>query len=174
MLRVKAGDLDQMTVLYERYNRMLFGFFFKTTLDTQVSEDLVQVVFVKMIKYREQYRAEEGAFLPWMFRIAHNAHIDSYHSFNRHRSDMDLAKADPPAESNPEQDLLRKEKFGLIKEALGRLTEEQREVLIMSRYQDLPYREIARILKCREGTVKARVFRAVEKLRLVCRQLEGR
>jgi RNA polymerase sigma-70 factor (ECF subfamily) len=87
---------------------------------------------------------------------------------------MDLAKADPPAESNPEQDLLRKEKFGLIKEALGRLTEEQREVLIMSRYQDLPYREIARILKCREGTVKARVFRAVEKLRLVCRQLEGR
>jgi len=57
MARVKDGDLDPLAVLYERYNRMLFAFFFKTTLDAQASEDLVHPVFVKIIKYREGYRA---------------------------------------------------------------------------------------------------------------------
>jgi RNA polymerase sigma-70 factor (ECF subfamily) len=63
MIRVKHGDLDKLAVLYERYNRALFGFFFKVTLNSQASEDLVQTVFFKIIKYRDQYRAEEGSFV---------------------------------------------------------------------------------------------------------------
>jgi RNA polymerase sigma factor (sigma-70 family) len=174
MVQVKAGDLDQLNVLYERYNRMLFGFFYKTTLDAQVSEDLVHIVFIKIIKYRERFRAEEGAFLSWMFRIAHNAHIDYYHSLKHRRNDVGLEEADACAGDDPEDDFLKKEKSYLVKEALGRLTEAQREVLILSRYQGLTYEEIAKIMKCRAGTVKARVFRAVEKLRHVYCQLESR
>jgi RNA polymerase sigma factor (sigma-70 family) len=174
MVRVKAGDLDPLNVLYERYNRMLFAFFYKTTLDAQVSEDLVHIVFIKIIKYREQFRAEEGAFLSWMFRIAHNANIDHYHSLKHRWKDVGLEEAEAPGGDDPEDDFLKKERSCLMKEALGRLTEAQREVLILSRYQGLTYEEIAKILKCRSGTVKARVFRAVDKLRHVYRQLESR
>jgi RNA polymerase sigma factor (sigma-70 family) len=172
MVRVKNGDLDKLAVLYERYNRALFAFFFRVTLDSQVSEDLVQTVFFKIIKYRGRYRAEEGSFVTWMFRIAHNANIDHYHSLGRSRNEVRINEADVRVEGNPDEDFLKKEDSRRMKEALERLTREQREVLMLSRYQDLKYEEIAEILKCRVGTVKARVFRAVEKLRRIYRQLE--
>jgi RNA polymerase sigma-70 factor (ECF subfamily) len=94
MIRVKHGDLDKLAVLYERYNRALFGFFFKVTLNSQASEDLVQTVFFKIIKYRDQYRAEEGLFATWMFRIAHNANIDHFHSLERSRNEVRIDEAD--------------------------------------------------------------------------------
>jgi len=174
MIRVKHGDLDKLAVLYERYNRALFGFFFKVTLNSQASEDLVQTVFFKIIKYREQYRVEEGSFVTWMFRIAHNANIDHYHSLERRRNEVRIDEADVRGDGDPDDDFLKKERSRRIKEALGLLTAEQREVLILSRYQGLKYEEIAEILKCRVGTVKARMFRAMEKLRGIYRQLEDR
>jgi RNA polymerase sigma factor (sigma-70 family) len=172
MIRVKQGDLDKLAVLYERYHRALFAFFFKVILDSQASEDLVQTVFFKIIKYRDRYRAEEGSFAAWMFRIAHNANIDHYHSLKRLRNEVRIGEGDVREAGDPDEDFLKKERSRRIKEALGHLTAEQREVLILSRYQDLKYEEIAEILKCRIGTVKARVFRAVEKLRRIYRQLE--
>jgi len=172
MIRVKNGDLDKLAILYERYNRDLFGFFFKVTLNSQASEDLVQTVFFKIIKYRDRYRAEDGSFVTWMFRIAHNANIDHYHSLERSRNEVRIDEADVRGDGNPDEDFLKKERSRRIKEALGRLTGEQREVLILSRYQGLKYEEISEILRCRVGTVKARVFRAMEKLRRIYRQLE--
>jgi RNA polymerase sigma-70 factor (ECF subfamily) len=174
MIRVKHGDLDKLAVLYERYNRALFAFFFKVTLNSQASEDLVQTVFFKIIKYRDRYRAEEGSFVTWMFRIAHNANIDHYHSLERSGNEVRINETDIRSDDDPDEDFLKKERSRRIKEALGYLTSEQREVLILSRYQGLKYEEIAEILKCRVGTVKARVFRAMEKLRRIYRQLEER
>lgn len=174
MTRVKNGDLDELAVLYERYSRVLFGFFFKTTLDAQASEDLVHTVFFKIIKYRGRYKAEEGPFATWMFRIAHNAAIDYYHSRKHSRNDLNIEDANVCADDDPDEDLLKKETTRRVREALGRLTEAQREVLILSRYQGLKYEEIAEILRCRVGTVKARVFRGVAKLRDVYGQLESR
>jgi RNA polymerase sigma-70 factor, ECF subfamily len=172
MIRVKHGDLDKLAVLYERYSRALFGFFFKVTLDSQASEDLVQTVFLKIIKYRDRYRAEEGSFVAWMFRIAHNANIDHYHSLERTRNEVRIEETDVRSDDDPGEDFLKKERSRRIKEALGCLTGEQREVLALSRFQGLKYDEIAEILRCRVGTVKARAFRAMEKLRRVYRRLE--
>ena len=174
MIQVKHGDLDKLAVLYERYSRALFAFFFKITLDSQASEDLVQTVFFKIIKYRDRYRAEEGSFVTWMFRIAHNANIDHYHSLEHSRNEVRISEEDIRSDGNPAEDFIKKERSLRVKEALARLTGEQREVLILSRYQGLKYEEIAEILKCRVNTVKARVFRAMEKLRRVYRQLEER
>ena len=173
MTRVKDGDLDKLAVLYERYSRILYRFFFKTTLDAQASEDLVHTVFFKIIKYRERYKAEEGPFATWMFRIAHNANIDYYHSRKHARNKAQLEEAEICCGDDPDEDLLKKEKTRLVREALACLTETQREVLILSRYQGMKYEDIAKILNCRVGTIKARVFRAVEKLRFVYRRLEG-
>jgi RNA polymerase sigma factor (sigma-70 family) len=172
MAGVRDGDLDRAAVLYERYNRILFAFFYKTTLDTQASEDLVHTVFVKIIKYRAGYKAKEGGFITWMFRIAHNANIDYFRARKHLRHQADLEEMDPKGDDDPDGDLIRQERSRLVREALGRLPGLQREVLILSRYQGLKYEEIARILKCRVGTVKARVFRAVANLRRAYRQLE--
>jgi len=172
MIRVQHGDLDKLAVLYERYSRVLFGFFFKVTLNSQASEDLVQTVFFKIIKYRDRYRAEEGSFFAWMFRIAHNTNIDHYHSIERLRNEVSIDETEVRGGDDPGEDFLKKENSRRIEEALGRLTSEQREVLILSRYQGLKYEEIAQVLDCRVGTVKARIFRAMEKLRRVYRQLE--
>ena len=173
MSRVKNGDLDKLSVLYERYNRILFGFFFRTTLDAQASEDLVHTVFFKIIKYRERYKTEEGPFAAWMFQIAHNANIDYYHSHKHARNETRVEEAEIRGGDDPDEDLLKKEKTRRVREALACLTETQREVLILSRYQGMTYEEIAKILNCRVGTIKARVFRAVERLRCVYRGLEG-
>ena len=121
MIRVKHGDLDKLAVLYERYNRALFAFFFKVTLNSQASEDLVQTVFFKIIKYRDQYRAEEGSFVTWMFRIAHNANIDHYHSLERSRNEVRIDETDVRSDEDPNDDFLKKERSRRIKEALARL-----------------------------------------------------
>jgi RNA polymerase sigma factor (sigma-70 family) len=173
MTRVKNGDLDKVAVLYERYNRVLYGFFFKTTLDAQASEDLVHIVFFKIIKYRERYRVEEGTFAAWMFGIAHNANIDYCRKRVDSMTEIRTEEVNIRGDYDPDEAFLKKEKARRVKEALAYLTEAQREVLVLSRFRDLKYEEIAEILKCRVGTVKARVFRAVEKLRHVYRQLEG-
>jgi RNA polymerase sigma-70 factor (ECF subfamily) len=174
MIRAKNGDLDKLAVLYERYSRALFAFFFKITLNSQASEDLVQTVFFKIIKYRDRFRVEEGSFVAWMFRIAHNANIDHFHSLERSRNEIRIGEAKIYSDEDPDRDFFKKESSRRMKEALGLLTGEQREVLILSRYQGLKYEEIAEILKCRVGTVKARVFRAMERLRRIYSRLEDR
>jgi len=82
---------------------------------------LVQTVFFKIIKYRDQYRAEEGSFVTWMFRIAHNANIDHYHSLERSRNEVRIDETDVSGDGDPDEDFLKKERSRRIKEALARL-----------------------------------------------------
>ena len=110
---------------------------------------MVQTVFFKIIKYRNQYRAEEGSFVTWMFRIAHNANIDHYHSLERRRNEVRIGEADVRGDGDPDEDFLKKERSRRIREALGRLTGDQREVLILSRYQGLKYDSLKESLEFR-------------------------
>jgi len=71
---------------------------------------LVQTVFFKIIKYRDQYRAEEGSFVTWMFRIAHNANIDHYHSLERSRNEVRIDETDVRGDGDPDEDFLKKER----------------------------------------------------------------
>src|ERR1700759_918708 len=72
MLKVKAGDLDRMGLLFERYNRKLYGFLFHMTYQREASEDMVQQVFYKMLKYRHTFTGS-GEFVHWMYSIARNS-----------------------------------------------------------------------------------------------------
>jgi RNA polymerase sigma factor (sigma-70 family) len=172
MAEVKNGDLEKLAVLYEKYNRPLFGFFFKMTSDRQASEDLVHVVFCKVIHYRHRFREKEGTFAVWLFQIARNARIDHYHKEKHFRNAADVNEMEMKGEADTEGDYERTEKARRMREALNGLTEVQRETLILSRFDGLNYEEIARIMNCRVGTIKARVFRAMETLRENFRALE--
>ena len=83
MLRVKAGDLNRMGLLFERYHRELFGFLYHSSSDADTSEDMVQTVFYRMLKYRHTFTGE-GAFSSWMYQywtLKKNSRIGTLRGF---------------------------------------------------------------------------------------------
>lgn len=162
MLAVRDGDVDKLGNLFDKHHRHLYNFFLKQTGNTALSEDFVQDVFLRMLKYRHTYRAE-GKFVTWMFSIAHNVKADHYRRKKIPQTDIEDGHVASP-EPDPLESLEGKEQSDRLSKALSLLPDKKREVLLLSRYEDLKYEEIARIQGCRVGTVKARVHWALKEL----------
>ncbi|MEX0719220.1 MAG: RNA polymerase sigma factor [Balneolaceae bacterium] len=165
MMKVKQGDLDKLGLLFERYNRPLFSFFYRMSKEAQLSEDLVQSVFERILKYRSTYSGN-GAFTTWMFSIARNAHIDHYRKQKRNGETMQLdedhLESDPPEFGEVSEQNFKKQ---LLEKALDQLDEDKREVILLSRYEGFKYKEIAEIQQSTEGAVKVKMFRAMKDLK---------
>jgi RNA polymerase sigma-70 factor (ECF subfamily) len=167
MQKVKSGDIDKLALLYERYKKPLFAYFFRIIQDREPSEDLVQSVFYRMLKYRKQYRAE-GKFTTWMFGIAHNLAVDLFRKKGHVLVSKETIEAKNTEIQHDAGHMLEKdEQLQLVRLSIRKLDFEKREVLILSKYHELKYKEIAEILNISENTVKQRVFRAIEELRRV-------
>ena len=163
MERVRAGDLEQLSGLFERHHRRLYQFFLRLARDRSVAEDLVQEVFVRVLKYRHTFRG--GEFLPWMFRLARNAAADHY---GRLRPTDPLPEDDrEPVSTAPlaSDTVGAEEEQARLRVALAALPAEKRELLLLARFELLPYNEIARLLDTSVGAVKVRVHRALKDLR---------
>ena len=166
MLKVKDGQLDKLGLLFERYHHSLYRFFYRATKEPQLSEDLVQSVFERMLKYRETYTGE-GAFTTWMFRIARNAHIDHFRKEKRRKEDEILDEERIAGETPSgvgEQDERNRRKV-ILEQALDALDDDKKEVVILSRFEGLRYQEIAEILEISVSAVKVRMFRAMNELK---------
>jgi RNA polymerase sigma factor (sigma-70 family) len=164
MLSVRDGDIDQLGVLFERHHGALFSFFMRMTPNRPVSEDLVQDVFFRILKYRRTYR-DNSQFTTWMYHIARNARFDY---FRKHKAevlltDEEIACGDKAMSHDREYE--QQQEVGLLKRAMWKLAPEKREVLVLSRYQDLKYQQIADLLDCEVGTIKVRIHRALKELR---------
>ena len=172
MIKVRDGDLDKLGLLFERYKRPLYGFFYGMNRNQEVSEDLVQNTFLRILKYRHLFRGD-GDFRTWMFHIARNVSHDHY------RKDKIKAK-DPlenwqdrlPTFENRATDIEHLEKHQMLALAMDKLPADKREILLLSKYQEKKYKEIGGILGCTEGAVKVKVFRALQELKAVYQQLE--
>ena len=173
MLSVRAGDLNKMGLLFERYHRELFGFLYHMSSNPDASEDMVQTVFYRMLKYRHTFTGE-GPFRTWMYHIARNVLTDSAQQNKRSAQHYDLSNYADRIGGGPTADesLQREQELTLLQDALTRLSPEHREVLVLSRYQDLKYEEIARILNITEGAVKVRVHRAINELKIIYLKFE--
>jgi RNA polymerase sigma-70 factor (ECF subfamily) len=162
MQQVRDGSVGKLSLLFDRHHKPLFRFFLHLTGSREASEDLVQEVFFRILKYRHTFQAGTS-FRAWLYQVARNAHID-------HTGKHKLEIAMPEnvefmgAGKLPDESLWLKQDAQLLRRALAELSIEKREVLVMSRYQDLKYDEIAGILKCEVGTVKVRVYRALREL----------
>jgi RNA polymerase sigma-70 factor (ECF subfamily) len=168
MAQVRSGVGEMLGVLFERYHVPLFNFYRKLTGDRGVSEDLVQEVFFRILKYRHSYRVDTP-FRAWMYQIARNARLDY---LRKHRSETSWEPEMSPA-IEPVDTAQQSQESVLLHSALMRISEDKREVLVLSRFQDLKYEEIAQLLGCEVNTVKTRVHRALQELRQVFHQLEG-
>lgn len=173
MLQVKAGQLDKLGLLFERYHRNLYGFFFRLTSDGDVSEDLVQNVFLRIMKYRHTYQGE-GKFTTWMYHMARNLFADHYKKNKRmgYKEDVEMTDRYFRDETNAESTRIHQEEIDLLQQALNHLPEEKREILVLSKFQEMKYKEIAHLLELSESAVKVRIFRALKELKSVYEKLE--
>ena len=168
MMLVRGGAGDMLGVLFDRYQVPLFSFYSKLTGDRAASEDLVQEVFVRILKYRHSYRPGT-AFRPWIYKIARNAHADQA---RRRRPEVEFQPEMVPPSSD--RDLAADiQQEALLHRALLELPEAKREVLLLSRFQGLPYSEIAELTGCQVGAVKVRIHRALQDLREIFLRLGG-
>jgi RNA polymerase sigma factor (sigma-70 family) len=168
MTQVRSGVGEMLGVLFERYQLPLFNFYLKLTGDRTVSEDLVQEVFFRMLKYRQSYRPNTP-FRGWMYQIARNARVDH---LRRRRPETSWEPEMSPAFAAPDT-AQQSQETALLHRALMRLQDDKREVLVLSRFQDLKYEEIAQLLGCETGTVKTRVHRALQELRGIFQELQS-
>jgi RNA polymerase sigma factor (sigma-70 family) len=168
MSQVRNGIGEMLGVLFDRYHVPLFNFYVKLTGDRPLSEDLVQEVFFRILKYRHSFRPDTP-FRAWMYQIARNARFDH---LRKRRPETAWEPEMSPAVA-PVDTAQQSQEALLLRSALMQISEDKREVLVLSRFQDLKYEEIAQLLGCEVGTVKTRVHRALQELRQILHQLES-
>ena len=171
MQLVQTGDSTQLAVLFERHHVALFRYLLAMTRSRSLSEDLVQEVFFRALKYARSYDPGQP-FSVWLYGMARNACFDSLRKRNAEPTAGEIDKIRSP-EPMPEELFVRKQDVLFLQEALRNMPQDKREVLVLSRFQNLRYEEIARILHCEIGAVKVRVYRALKDLRERFCELRG-
>ena len=163
---VQAGDYSPASEIYDRYSGRIYNFAFRFLKNSEAAEDAVQEVFVKMMKYANQFNGD-AKLSTWLFSITANWCRDYLRKADNKTKESDdvLVTLPAPAELAPDRNLEQRENEQRVRRALEQLTPEQREAILLSRYQGLSYAEIAQIAGCSEGAVKTRVFRAMETLK---------
>jgi RNA polymerase sigma factor (sigma-70 family) len=164
MSAVKNGKLDMASDLYDRYSKRLYNYFLKICFDREASDDLMQNTFYRVIKYRHTYK-DGNPFKAWIFQIARNVFADHLRKNKIRASDStDVEQmGDDIGDSVESENQLEKEQ--LLQRSMQKLSEEAREILVLSRYQNMKYEEISTLLGLTVPNVKIKVHRAIKKLR---------
>src|ERR1700741_4076707 len=179
MLDVKAGDGNSFELLLQRYRSPLVNFLYRMVRNREQAEDLEQEVFIRVYRARADYVQSEK-FTKWLFGIATNLALNSLRDTRHQRMELSLdapVTADAEdgdermldvADKHPdiEQHLVEEARKAMIKHAIDKLPEKQRAAVLLHKYQELDYGEIAKILSCSESALKSLLFRAYEMLRV--------
>lgn len=175
MLAVRAGDLDPLGELFERHHRPLYGYLVRLTRDTAASEDIVQTVFHRILKYRHTYR-DTGSFTAWAYHLARQCAADFFRknkiAFHADHDTAALAEL-PGDEAVPADSAVRADDLALLQTALEQLPPAEREIIHLARIENLPHHDTAQILGCSEGAAKVRLHRALQLLRDTYQKLEN-
>jgi RNA polymerase sigma-70 factor, ECF subfamily len=163
---VQAGDYSPATEIYDRYSGRIYNFAFRFLKNAEAAEDATQEVFVKMLRHANQFHGD-AKLSTWLFSITANWCRDYLRKADNKVKETEdvLVNLPGPAELAPDRNFEQRENERRVRRALEALTTEQREAILLSRYQGLSYAEIAQIAGCSEGAVKTRVFRAMETLK---------
>jgi len=174
MLDVKAGDDVSFGLLLQKYRLPLVNFLYRMVRDAATAEDLAQEVFLRVYRARKQY-SPSAKFTTWLFRIATNLALNSVRD-NRHRQldvsldapvEEDEAPVQVPAkEMRIDQQMIERDRAQFIRRAIAALPEKQRVAVLLHKYEEMDYGEIAKILDCSESALKSLLFRAYETLRV--------
>jgi RNA polymerase sigma-70 factor, ECF subfamily len=175
MLRVKAGDQSAFDYLVEKYRRPIVSFMYRMARNAAAAEDLAQEVFLRVYRSRESYEAS-AKFTTWLYRIATNLAVNYARDTRHERPEVTVSLDEPDEETgttfevpdgnlNAEQLMVRRERMLAIRRKVEALPEQQRLAVIMHKYQQMDYKQIAEVLKRSESATKSLLFRAYETLR---------
>ncbi len=176
MLDVKAGDDSSFEPLLRKYRTPLVNFLYRMVRDSAAAEDLAQEVFLRVYRARKDY-LPSAKFTTWMFRIATNLALNAKRD-GRYRQlevpvdqpadnesglpALEIADTQPTAE----HELITRDRAAMIRRAVEALPEKQRVAVLLHKYQEMDYDDIAKVLNCSESALKSLLFRAYQTLRV--------
>jgi RNA polymerase sigma-70 factor, ECF subfamily len=161
MGKVRSGEQAAFAILIQRHQTPLLNFFLRLGANSD-AEDLVQEVFLRVYRYRDRY-VHNAKFTTFLYILARHAWADRWRKHLRMKRIEERAKQEMPNESDGDLEQVRNALD--VQQALARLPDKLRMVLIMSIYQGLRYDEIAEVLQIPTGTVKSRMFLAMSQLK---------
>jgi len=175
MLRVKTGDESAFAYLVQKYRRPMVGFMYRLCHNPSTAEELAQEVFLRVYRSRASYEPS-AKFTTWLYRIATNLAVNHARDTRHERPENTLRLDEPDQETGKtpdladesltaEEQILKRERLAAIRSKVNALPERQRLAVIMHKYQQMDYREIAGVLKLSESATKSLLFRAYETLR---------
>lgn len=162
----QSGTLEAFNTLIERYKDRIYTSIFFLVKDHWLAEDIYQDTFIRIIDtLRHKKYNEEGKFLPWAMRIAHNLCIDYFRKQKRNApiitSDsqdlQDILDNINSKEDNAEQAMIRRQSYQTVHELLELLPQDQREVIILRHFADLSFKDIASMTNCSINTALGRM-----------------
>ena len=172
MLRVKEGDGASFGVLLDKHRSSVVHFLFRMVQNHAVAEELAQEVFLRVYRSRGTYEPT-AKFTTWLFRIATHLALNSLRDGRHERSQERL---DDDSNQMPvrqvkdfrptvEQSMVYQTKLDEVRQAIAALPDKQRAAVLMHKYEEMEYSQIAKVLSCSESAVKSLLFRAYESLR---------
>jgi RNA polymerase sigma-70 factor (ECF subfamily) len=175
MLRVKAGDQSAFDYLVQKYRRPLVSFMYRMARNSAAAEDLAQEVFLRVYRSRASYEAS-AKFTTWLYRIATNLAVNHARDTRHERPELTVSIDEPDEDTGTtfelpdgnltaEQIMVRHERMMAIRSKVEALPEQQRLAVIMHKYQQMDYKQIAEVLKKSESATKSLLFRAYQTLR---------
>ncbi|MGD1090364.1 MAG: sigma-70 family RNA polymerase sigma factor [Bryobacteraceae bacterium] len=157
--KARRGDVEGYNLLVSRWEKRVFNYLLRLVSNREDALDLSQDVFLKA--YQNLRKLDDPArFSAWLFRIAHN---EAFSLLRRRRPDVELAHEPRPQE--PVSGMFPVELSLAVESALGRLSEDQREAVLLKVYQGFKFEEMAEILECPVSTVKSRLYTALDLLK---------
>jgi len=172
MLRVRDGDAASFALLLEKHRAPVIHFLYRMVQNQAVADELAQEVFLRVYRARASYEPT-AKFTTWLFRIAMHLALNSLRDGRSERGQESLDEEMPDSSGRQvpdrrptvEQRLVHRVKLDEVRRAIQGLPEKQRAAVLMHKYQELEYSQIARVLSCSESAVKSLLFRAYETLR---------
>ena len=172
MLRVKDGDTASFALLLQKHRQPVIHFLYRMVQNQGVAEELAQEVFFRVYKSRDNYEPT-AKFTTWLFRIATHLALNTLRDNKNQRLEerLDDESSEMPARQvsdrrpNVEQSMVHQARLNEIRRAIATLPEKQRAAVLMHKYEEMDYSQIAKVLDVSESAIKSLLFRAYETLR---------
>ncbi len=178
MLRVRDGDHASFGLLLSRHRSSLIHFLYRMVQNQAVAEELAQEVFLRVYRSRTTYQAS-AKFTTWLYRIATHVALNWLRNGRREHAHQRSVEGEvtprdiPDRAPTAEQAMVHRAKAEEVRRAIAALPDKQRAAVIMHKYEEMEYTQIARVLSCSESAVKSLLFRAYETLRVRLAHLAG-
>ena len=167
----RLGNTAAIGAIYEKYHLTIYRYLYYRTGDVHTAEDLTSEVFIRMIRSLPNYRPQEVPFLAWLFQIARNLSIDYYRSAGSVRT-LPMEESLPAGNDDPTRAVDRRLTSQKLLEALRRLNDDQRDVIVLRFVAGMPIAEVAEAMNRSEDAIKGLQRRALIVLRHILSEWE--